>query len=78
MSFYKKVAFAGAAILGALLGGTTQAIYQTDKGKNEWHVETLGEISDLILFADSQAYTLSTDGLLTLFNTNSQEIEWKK
>ena len=72
----KKVVFAGVAMLGALQGA--QAIYQADKGKNEWHVETLGEISDLILFADSQAYTLSTDGLLTLFNTNTQAIEWKK
>ena len=72
----KKVVFAGVAMLGALQGA--QAMYQSDKGKNDWHVETLGEISDLILFADSQAYTLSTDGLLTLFNTNTQAIEWKK
>ena len=75
-STYKKVVFAGALILGALQG--TQAIYSTDKGKNEWHVETLGEISDAILFADNQAYTLSTDGLLTLFDTNTQAIQWKK
>lgn len=65
----KKVASA-AFFASALLMGATEAIYQTDRGKNEWHVETLGEISDLILFADSQAYTLSTDGLLTLFNTS--------
>ena len=69
--------FGAAAILATFPQGS-DAIYQTDKGKNEWHLETLGEISDLILFAGSQAYTLSTDGLLTLFNTSTQAIEWKK
>ena len=73
----KKVVFGAAAILATFPQGS-DAIYQTDKGKNEWHLETLGEISDLILFAGSQAYTLSTDGLLTLFNTSTQAIEWKK
>ena len=74
----KKVVFGVSALFGAFCNFGVSAIYQTDKGKNEWHVETLGEIADLILFADSQAYTLSTDGLLTLFNTSSQTIEWKK
>ena len=47
----KKVAFAGLAILGALEGA--QAIFTSDIGKNEWHLETLGEISDMIMFADN-------------------------
>ena len=78
LSFAKKVVFAGAALLGCLHGDQANAIYATDRGKNEWHVETLGELSDTILFAAGQAYTLSTDGLLTLFDTNNQKIEWKK
>ena len=72
----KKVVFSCMAIMGALKGA--EGIYQSDKGKNEWHLETLGEISDLVLFGDSQAYTLSTDGLLSLFDTKSQTIQWKK
>lgn len=63
-------------MLGALQGAA--AMYESDRGKNDWHLETLGEISDLILFADSAAYTLSTDGLLSLFDTKTQTIQWKK
>ena len=77
-SFAKKVvSTAAVAMLGGLWQGV-EAIYAQDRGKNEWHVETLGEITDAVLFADSQAYTLSNDGLLTLFNTSTQAIEWKK
>lgn len=72
----KKVVFAGMAMLGALQGA--EAMYESDRGKNDWHLQTLGEISDLILFSDSAAYTLSTDGLLTLFDTKTQTIQWKK
>jgi hypothetical protein len=63
-------------MLGALQG--VDAMFETDKGKQDWHVETLGELSDMILFADNQAYTLSTDGLLTMFDTSTQNIRWKK
>jgi len=47
----KKVVFASFAMLGALQGAN--GMYETDKGKNDWHVETLGEISDMILYADN-------------------------
>lgn len=51
--FAKKVVSATAvAILGGLWQGV-EAMYQSDRGKNEWHVETLGEITDAVLFADS-------------------------
>ena len=54
------------------------AIYERDKGKNEWYIETLGELRDLIFIGEGQSYTLSTDHLLTLFDVNSQAIVWKK
>jgi len=72
----KKVVFSCMAVMGALQGA--EGMYASDKGKNEWHLETLGELSDLVLFADSEAYTLSTDGLLSLFDTKTQTISWKK
>ena len=56
----------------------TSAMFQSDAGRNEWHVETLGEISDLVFIGTNQAYTLSTDSLLTLYDTASEKIEWKK
>ena len=66
----KKSVFASLALLG-VLQGTAEALYQSDIGKNEWHLETLGELSDSILFPDHKAYTLSTDGLLTHFDTTT-------
>ncbi len=72
----KKVVFASVAMLGALKG--TFGMYESDKGKNDWHIETLGEISDLILYADNVAYTVSSDGLLSLFDLKTQTIKWKK
>jgi len=63
-------------MLGALQG--TLAMYETDAGKNDWHVETLGELNDLILYPDNTAYTLSSDGLLSLFDTTTETIKWKK
>ena len=62
----------------ALISVCTQAIYQKDAGKNEWHKETLGEISDLVFIGTSQAYTLSADALLTLYDMTAEKIEWKK
>jgi hypothetical protein len=53
-------------------------MYETDKGKNEWHMEMLGELTDYTFISESQAYTLSTDALLTLFDTHTQQIQWKK
>ena len=63
----KKVVFGSLAMLGALQG--VQAMFENEKGKQDWHIETLGELSDMILLGDQQAYTLSTDGLLTMFDT---------
>lgn len=41
-------------------------------------LETLGDINDLVYIGDNQAYTLATDGLLTLYDTLNQNIVWKK
>ena len=49
----KKVVSATALAMLANLWRGTEAIYAADRGKNEWHVETLGEITDAVLFADS-------------------------
>ena len=72
----KKGVFASLAMLGALQGA--HGMYETDKGKSDWFIETLGEVSDMVLYADHSAYTLSTDGLLTLFDTTTQTMRWKR
>ena len=72
----KKGVFASLAILGALQG--VQGMYENEKGKNDWHIETLGEIEDMILFKDHSSYTLSSDGLLTMFDAATQTMLWKK
>jgi hypothetical protein len=56
-----------------------QALFEKHKGVNDWHLEMVGEIKDLKFVEDSDlVYTVSKDGLLGLFNTASQEFEWKK
>ena len=74
--FAKKVVFLATLLM--LVAQQSLAIYEKDKGKNEWYIETLGEIRDLIFIGEGQSYTLSTDHLLTLFDVNSQTIVWKK
>ena len=58
------------------------ALFEKDKGKTDWHIETIGEIADLVFVEDNSddsfVYTLSTDGIVTYFNTNTQTIAWKK
>ena len=76
--FSKNVVLKTLCVAVAMMSAITQAIYQKDAGKNEWHVETLGEISDLVFIGTNQAYTLSADALLTLYDTAAEKIEWKK
>lgn len=58
---------------------TVQGLFEKHKGVNDWHIELLGEIQDLKFVEESDSvYTVSTDGLLGLFNTVSQEFDWKK
>jgi hypothetical protein len=61
-----------------------QAIYEKNKGVNDWHIENIGELNDLKFVEDEQdresdtVYTISKDGLLSLFNTDTQSFVWKK
>jgi hypothetical protein len=54
------------------------AILEKDKGKVDWHIETIGELADLVFLEDNMVYTLSTDGIITYFNTEQKQIKWKK
>lgn len=45
-------------------------LFEREKGQNEWKIESLGEIKDLKFIENSpHIYTLSTTGLLSLFDT---------
>lgn len=74
------------ASVGLMLGGDTtgilrpvEALFEKHKGVNDWHLELLGEIQDLKFVEEAESvYTVSKDGLLALFNTASQEFDWKK
>jgi hypothetical protein len=70
------------ALFAVLCIAPVLAMFEKDKGKTDWHVETIGEIADLVFVEDntddSFVYTLSTDGIVTYFNTNTQAIAWKK
>lgn len=63
----------------SLKSTNVQALYEKHKGVNDWHMEMIGEINDLKFVEDSDhVYAVSKDGLLGLFNTASQDFEWKK
>jgi hypothetical protein len=54
-------------------------MFERERGLNDWRIQNLGEIKDLkFLENTSLVYTLSTSGVLTLFDTEKQEIIWKK
>lgn len=54
-------------------------LFEREKGLNDWRIENLGEIKDLKYLEDTNlVYTLSTTGVLTLFDTQKQQIVWKK
>ena len=74
----RNVVFKSLTVLAIALFSVTNAMYEKDKGKNEWTIESLGEISDLVFIGNNQAYTLSSDSLLTLYDTAEQKIVWKK
>lgn len=48
-------------------------LLEKEKGLNDWVIESLGEIKDMKFVEKSNlVYTLSTTGLLTLFNKDTQ------
>jgi hypothetical protein len=67
------------SILALTLLSSTLAMFEKEKGLNEWTKEHLGEVKDLKFIENSpHVYTLSTSELLTLFDTDKQSIIWKK
>ena len=76
--FTKNVVFRSLIVAAFGLFTATNGMYEKDKGKNEWKIESLGQINDLVFIGNNQAYTLSTDSLLTLYDTFEEEIVWKK
>lgn len=66
-------------LLVSLLVGLSSGLLEREKGLNDWHLEHLGALRDLkFLEQTNLAYTLSTTNVLTLFDTEKQEIKWKK
>jgi hypothetical protein len=54
------------------------SIFEKHKGVNDWRIENIGEIQDLKFVEDSEwVYTVSKDGLLSLFDYRAQEFIWK-
>ena len=49
-----------------------QAIYESDRGKNELKVDTLGDITDLVFIGNQQSYALASDSVLSLFDNEHQ------
>ena len=66
-------------LLCALMGANVVAgIYEKLKGVNDWRIENIGEIQDLKFVEESEwVYTVSKDGLLSLFDYKAQEFIWK-
>jgi hypothetical protein len=60
------------ALLALSLVNTVSGLYEREKGLNDWHIESLGDIKDLKFLENSPlVYTLSTTSLLTVFDTQS-------
>jgi selenocysteine lyase/cysteine desulfurase len=73
------------AALACLLGTQVQAIYEKERGLNDWHIENIGEILNLKFVEplddekeSDTVYIISKNGLLSLFNTDTQKFVWKK
>ena len=53
----------------ALSALSTYGMFEREKGLNDWRIENLGELKDVKFLENTNlAYTLSTTGVLTLFN----------
>ena len=54
-------------------------MYEKDKGMNDWKIESLGNLKNMKFIEDSPLiYTLSTSGVLCLYDTLKQKHIWKK
>jgi hypothetical protein len=64
-------------LLGALL--PAHAIFEKNKGINEWHIENLGNLQDVKFVEETpQMYAISKDGLLSFFDSETQKFIWRK
>ena len=66
-------------IMVSLMASLSSALFEREKGLNDWHLENLGSLRDLkFLEQTSLVYTLSTTNVLTLFDTEKLNVQWKK
>lgn len=61
----------------------SEAIYEKNKGANDWHVSNLGQLQDVKFIEDEESfsnkvYAVSRDGVLSLFNLDAEQFVWKK
>ena len=60
-------------IISSILISSSFGLYEKEKGLNDWRIENLGEIKDMKFIENSPyIYTISTTGLLSLFDTERQ------
>ena len=62
----------------AAIAATSMAIYADEKGKNEWLIENLGQVTDAILLNSQQSYILSEDAVITHLDSQTQQTVWRK
>ena len=53
-------------------------IYIDERGKNEWTIENIGEVTDAVFVGKKQSYMLSDDNLLTYFANTAMKPVWRK
>ena len=73
--------------MAVLLGGASRvaAIYEKNKGINEWYIENLGELQDLKFVEEDletevpkMIYSVTTDGVLSLMDLTAEKFIWKR
>jgi hypothetical protein len=70
-------------MLGTAFITGSQAIYEKNKGINDWHIQNIGEVQDL-KFVEAKddsshyMYSVTSDGVLSLFNLDTQTFDWKR
>ncbi len=61
-----------AGVLLSLFSSPSYALFEREKGLNDWRLEHLGALRDLkFLESTNLVYTLSTTNVLTLFDTEN-------
>jgi hypothetical protein len=61
------------------IASAVSALYSDERGKNDWSVESIGEVVDVAFLPRQQSFMLSDDNLLTFFKrTQEPEPTWRK